>query len=302
MSGKNEPKIGKSAAGVQTRTGGKLTGIPSLIPRDPVTPSTPSTPSGTEGDDRIQEILNKLDKLKQLDDLEDRIDKSTEQLKEEIEKNNEKAEKVSNDCAKVKDETAILKTQVSVHGLRLSDLETKIEQLEQEKRRITLIIEGVKEQEDEDIVETVENIFKATGVDYNTRVCINVYRRGRKPRDDHERRQSGQQQQQQTDRARPRPIVIVYLRQTEKGEIFSNLKNLKGKDEWKYVYFNDDLTELQAAEQRDLRSLVAYAKSLGKEANVKANAFWYEGRKYKYEELHRLPDEISLLKPKIYTS
>ena len=91
---------------------------------------------------------------------------------------------------------------------------------------------------------------------------------------------------------------MVFIRQTEKGEFSGKLKNLKGKDEWKYVYFNDDLTAIQATEQRDLRVLAAYAKSLGKEAIVKGNALWLEGRKYRYEEVHRLPAEISLLKAK----
>ena len=84
----------------------------------------------------------------------------------------------------------------------------------------------------------------------------------------------------------------------EKADLFRNLHNLKGKDRWNNVYFNDDYTELQANKQRDLQALVTYAKSVGKEARVKAGAFWYEGRQYKYEELHRLPPELSLLKAK----
>ena len=91
---------------------------------------------------------------------------------------------------------------------------------------------------------------------------------------------------------------MVYLRQVEKAELFRKLHNLKGKDKWKNVYFNDDLTELQAIEQRDLRALVAYAKKIGREAKVKTGAFWYEGRRYRHEDLHRLPQEISLLKAK----
>ena len=83
--------------------------------------------------------------------------------------------------------------------------------------------------------------------------------------------------------------MVVFLRQTEKGQFFSHLKNLQGKDEWKHVYFNDDLTKLQESKQRDLRALITYAKSLKREAKIRANAFWLEGRKYRYEELHKLP-------------
>ena len=37
---------------------------------------------------------------------------------------------------------------------------------------------------------------------------------------------------------------------------------------WSGVFFNDDLTEIQACEQRDLRALAAYARNQGKEAQV----------------------------------
>ena len=53
--------------------------------------------------------------------------------------------------------------------------------------------------------------------------------------------------------------------------------------------------EQQQIEQRDLR---AYAKKIGKEASVRAGAFWLEGRRYRCGDLHRLPDDINLLKAK----
>ena len=143
----------------------------------------------------------------------------------------------------------------------------------------------------EDPADIVEAVFKDVGVDFNTRVCVNLYRRGKLSRKQHDGQDQGR-------RSRPRPIVVVFLRQTEKAQFFRNLKNLQGKDQWKEVYFNDDLTEIQQIEQRDLRSLAAYAKKIGREAKVKAGAFWLEGRKFRYEDLHRLPKELSLLKAK----
>ena len=91
---------------------------------------------------------------------------------------------------------------------------------------------------------------------------------------------------------------MVFLRHNEKSQFFTHLKNLKGKEQWQNVYFNDDLTEIQEIERRDLRSLVTYIKKIGGVATVKAGALWYEGRKYRYEHLHRLPGDISLLKAK----
>ena len=86
---------------------------------------------------------------------------------------------------------------------------------------------------------------------------------------------------------------MVFLRQVEKADLVRNLHNIKDNENWKDAYFNDDYTELQAIEQHDLRALVAYASSRGKEARVKAGAVWYEGRRYRYEELHLAQGENS---------
>ena len=146
MAGKTDPKGKKeerrSLPGVQTRTG-KPSAIPVTAPRDPLT-TTPNRSADSKSGDKLQEILNKLDKLEQLDVLEERIDTSTKQLTEKIEESNEKTERLSSEYTEVKVDAAILKTQVSIHGLRLNDLEAKIEQLEREKRRTTLVIDGVR--------------------------------------------------------------------------------------------------------------------------------------------------------------
>ena len=69
--------------------------------------------------------------------------------------------------------------------------------------------------------------------------------------------------------------------------------DFKDKDEWKGIYFNDDLTEQQANEQCDLRALAAYAKNKSFNSYVKDGNLWLDGRGYRYEEIHRLPHEIS---------
>ena len=92
--------------------------------------------------------------------------------------------------------------------------------------------------------------------------------------------------------------MVILPTASEKAAIFRNLKNLKDKEEWKEVYFNDDLTEQKANEQRDLRALAAFAKTKGYNSNVRAGALWLNGCKFRYDELYRLPDDISLLKAK----
>ena len=55
----------------------------------------------------------------------------------------------------------------------------RIEQLERDKRRSSLVINWVEEKEDEDVSEIIERKFEDVGVDFKTHVCINIYHRGR---------------------------------------------------------------------------------------------------------------------------
>ena len=292
--GKKEPKKGD---GMITRGAGPRGGdggyrSPGLTPSSRIPERV--KPRGAECGDKTAAGVNSTDIqriIDKLDGLEERIESSTQHLTEKIDASKLDTEKLAEDCREVKVTTAGLKTQVGIHGTRLSDLEEKIEKLERDKRRNNLVIEGVPEQEREDLGGTVDSIFKDVGVGYNVSVCINLFRRGRK--------QSGERRQANNNPDnRPRPIVIAFLRQSDKSEFFRNLKNLKGSEKWKNVYFNDDHTELQATEQRDLRAFAAYAKGIGREASVKAGVLWFEGRRFRYEDLFKLPHDISLLKAK----
>ena len=189
----------------------------------------PDVETDSKSNDNNTDSANIAKILTKLDTLDDKIESTKIHLSERIEGSNAKAEETAKECAKVKVATTGLKQQLSVHGTRLGDLEAKIEQLERERRKTSLLIDRVKEQEDEDVATTVADIFRDLGVDYGTRVCINIYRRGRK--------QNADRRGQGAVKVRPRPIVVVFLRHNEKSQFFTHLKNLKGKEQWQNVYF-----------------------------------------------------------------
>ena len=169
----------KFTTGVNTRrTKMKPSSSSPARPRDP--PKTPANPDkkGAEKG-KLKESENIVKILEKLDSLDNNIESTRVHLSERIDKNNEKTEQLSVDCTKVKVGNDILKTKVTVHGIRLSELEAKIEQLERDRRKTTLIIDGVEELDDEDTADIVEDVFKDIGVDYNTKVVVNLYRRGR---------------------------------------------------------------------------------------------------------------------------
>ena len=141
----------------------------------------------------------------------------------------------------------------------------------------------------------VDDLCKDLQIGINAGSCTTIFRRGKWTGGDIKKNGGAG-----TDgvKPRPRPIVVVFPSSNEKAQIFRNLKLLKDKEAWKNVYLNDDLTVQQSNEQRDLRALAAYAKSRGYTSNVKAGALWIDGRKYRYDEIHRLPNDISSLKAK----
>ena len=132
-----------AAAGVQTRGGGRQPYSPGSreLPKTP--DKTPTKPTPASVSENIAKILSKLDTL------DTKIETTNTQVREGFEGNNEKTDRLSEDCAKVKVTTDGLKTQVTVHGTRLTDLEAKVEQLERERRKTTLVIDGVEEEDDD---------------------------------------------------------------------------------------------------------------------------------------------------------
>ena len=85
---------------------------------------------------------------------------------------------------------------------------------------------------------------------------------------------------------------------TDKIKVFKQLKQLQGNEKWAKVYIDDDLTECQLNQRRDLRALSAYARSKGFNSMVRASWIIVNDRKYIYEELHKLAPELTLEKAK----
>ena len=165
-----------------------------------------------------------------------------------------------------------------------------------EKRRSTLVVEGLEEKEGEKIEEVVDTILTDLKVGFNAGVCMAIFRRGKRNLGNNKGQRDRERERQ------PRPIVIIFQSHSDKAAIFKNLKNLKDIEIWKRVYFNDDHTEQQAGEQRDLHALAAFAKLKRCNSMVSGGSLWLDGRKFRYEDLHHLLQEISLIKAKnLYT-
>ena len=275
MGKKTEPK----STGTSGEDGKPIRGGGARGGRAPLTPVTPEVKKATEKKTDMQIILEKLGKLDKIDESITAQEFTVSQIKDKLQKIEEKCEKTNEDSKQVREESAGVKTQVRIHGARLSEIEDRIEQLERERRRNVLLIEGVKEKEREIVKEVVNKAFEDLQVGFDSGVCVSVFRRGRFQNGDAENGKG-------RDRPRPRPIVVIFQRQQDKSEIFRNLKRLKGKEEWNMIFFNDDLTETQENEQRDLRALAAFARDLGHESVVKAGLLFFDTTNY--TDCHRV--------------
>ena len=290
--GKRDDKTGgdRGDDGKSVRSGGRSAGKIGS-PVTPKQPKTPTSPSREKTD--MQKILEKLEKLDKIDDSIAAQEIAVGQITENIGRITEKCNKNEGECRQIKEETADVKTQVKIQSTRLNEIEERIEFLERERRRNILVIDGLSENEGENTRDLVNKAFGDLGLNFDSGVCTSVYRRGKGRKQNEER---GHAEERRPER--PRPLIVTFQRQQEKAEVFRNLKNLKGKEEWEKVFFNDDLTETQAGEQRDLRALAAYAKNLGHESVVRAGQLVFNGRRYRYEEIFKLPEGINLLNAK----
>ena len=250
-------------------------------------------------------VLDRLDDVKE--SLEAKIDASilsqefsVKQLTDKIKSVEKSTTQAHEKGDMLKEENLGLKARLNTHGTRLCEIEERIEQIERERRRNILIIDGLIENEGERISEVLDRIFVDLKVEFTAKICIAVFRRGKQP-SDNGANVNRTNERERADRAggegeyqRPRPLVVIFPSVAEKAAVFRNLKNLQGNESWSRVYFNDDLTETQANEQRDIRALAAFAKTKGYNVRVKAGNLLLDGRNYRYQDIEKLPGDVSL--------
>ena len=165
---------------------------------------------------------------------------------------------------------------------KMNELEVKIEQLEREKRRKTILIEGVKESPENTSENVITDLFRDIGLDRGLGDIDTFYRRGRLLE----------------NTQRLRPIVVSFLRLSDKHLVFKNLYKLKDNKDWKFIYVNDDLTEKQLSELRDLKVINALARSQCTDSCLKGNQLVVEGQRFNHENLSKLPSNLSMEKAK----
>ena len=234
-----------------------------------------------------EEILLRLES--KLEQLNKKIDDSIKlqefnyesicgKLKTQEEKAKKVNEKIDSISKKLKDAEIKQKSQAR----QFKELEGKIEQLEREKRKKSIVIEGVKETPENTAENVIIDLFRDLEIERGICDIDALYRKGKLSELN----------------TRPRPIVVTFIRLSDKILLFRNLRKLKNKKEWSNIYVNDDMTEKQLSEVRDLKAVNALARSQGAESFMKGNQLILNGQKYNQANIDKLPENLTMEKAK----
>lgn len=142
-----------------------------------------------------------------------------------------------------------------------------------------IVIEGVPEVEGENCMEKVCTIFKAIENKCHLHDIISAYRIGRKSDED----------------KYTRPIVAKLMDPLVKTVVMEGKGKLIKHELFSKVFLNDDLPPQMKKERKILRDICKYAHSVGyKNCKASGSKLVIEGRAYRYDTLHLLPQDLQL--------
>lgn len=142
-----------------------------------------------------------------------------------------------------------------------------------------IVVEGVVETTGENSITIVTDIFKEIESKCQVEDVITAYRIGQKP----------------TNEAYTRPIVVKMMDPLVKLVIMENKGKLINHKQYSKVFLNDDLPPKMKNERKILREICKYAHTVGyKGCKVSGGKLVVEGKKYRYETIHLLPQELQM--------
>lgn len=197
-----------------------------------------------------------------------RMDTRTERI-ENIET---KIDKVYSEMEATRKDHQELKKQNKILEARIKMQEKHMEEMEKELRKRKIVIQGIKEEEDESnliMYEKVRVLMREMGITINMEQEIEEMRRlGKKD----------------INKKGTRPILVEFGSLKKKKEVMNNKKNLKNARVW----IADDYPKTILEERKELLKHMKKAREEGCRANIIYNKVIIDGESYTVEQITQL--------------
>lgn len=162
---------------------------------------------------------------------------------------------------------------------RTEKVERVTDTLLQTVKNANIVVEGLIEVEGENCVAKVGEIFQKIDSKFLDEDILSAYRIGQKL----------------DDNKYPRPVVVKFQDVNVKMILMENKGKLMKFDEFKMIFLNDDLPPNMKMERKVLREIAKYAHQIGyKGCRASGSKLVINGKAYRYETLHLLPDDLQL--------
>lgn len=211
-----------------------------------------------KNEDPVFQMLAKI--AKQNENIKKQNDEITKQNVEI----NANIKEIKTDLSKQTEEINNIIKKVSVLENENLDLKKKLLVAEQKIRKNNLVIYGVEENENADIISVTIKIFSTKlNVEINPLDINNIYRVGIKSEN------------------KRRPVIVELVRYIKKQEIFAQVAKLKGTG----ISLAHDLTPEEREEKKILYSHYKAARAKNYLAKIRKNTLYVNGDPYTYEDL-----------------
>ena len=158
---------------------------------------------------------------------------------------------------------------------RLNDIAQQIAELDNSLRKHNILIEGVPQTQGENTLNIAMDVL--------TLICPNitptnidvVYRVG-------------------NPNVSNRPILLNFTTRSLKEQVMSNKINLRGSQNMKNVWINEDFNQTIRKQKSEARNVVNLARRKGQTIQQKGTGVVLNGIYYPHKEMSRLPDDLQI--------
>ena len=229
----------------------------------------------------IQDVLNSIKNMELR--LDAKMDEQVKILKTNQEASDKKIEGKINNIEKGlsnhSDEMSLLQKKSDRQQATITKLEARIKSMERKQKSHNMLIEGLKEKNNENLRLIVDEMLEDMEISFNVEWIDCIYRVGTK--------------RNNSDR---RPVMLNFPFLSYKHEIFRNVYKLHDMKKWKGVYLQDDLSMSEQLKKKETRAIYVFAKSQGMDVKMRGNNLIIDGIKYSQDD--ELPHNLLIEKAK----